>query len=135
MFSPDGRWIVYAETEAGRDEQVYVQPHPGPGGRVGISPGGGSEPVWSPTGREIFYRSLDGRRMMAVDMGTTPGFTASVPRQLFEFDGRFRPRPGAFWSNYDVSPDGLRFLMVEDQAGIENLNVVVGGLATLLNRR
>jgi len=31
MFSPDGRWIVYAETEAGRDEQVYVQPYPGPG--------------------------------------------------------------------------------------------------------
>jgi hypothetical protein len=79
---------------------------------VGISPGGGSEPVWSPTGREIFYRSLDGRRMMAVEMGTTPGFIASMPRQLFEFEGRYRARSGAFWFNYDVSRDGLSFLMV-----------------------
>jgi eukaryotic-like serine/threonine-protein kinase len=133
MFSPDGRWIVYAETEAGRDEQIYVQPYPGPGDRVGISPGGGSEPVWSPTGREIFYRSLDGGHMMVVDVGTKPGFTTSGPRQLFEFEGRFRPQTGAFWSNYDVSPDGLRFLMVEDLAEVESLNVIVGGVATLLN--
>jgi serine/threonine-protein kinase len=132
MFAPDGRWIVYAETEAGRDEQVYVQPFPGPGDRVGISPGGGSEPVWSRDGREIFYRSLDGRRMMAVEVGRTPGFTASMPRQLFEFVGRFRARTGAFWSNYDVSPEGLRFLMVEDLATVETLNVIVGGHATLL---
>lgn len=135
MFAPDGRWIVYAETEAGRDEQVYVQPFTGPGDRVGISPGGGSEPVWSPDGREIFYRSLDGRRMMAVAVATTPGFVASMPRQLFEFEGRFRARTGAFWSNYDVSPDPLRFLMVEDLATVETLNVIVGGHATLLNRR
>jgi len=91
--------------------------------------------VWSPTGREIFYRSLDGRRMMAVEVGTTRGFTASVPHQLFEFEERFRTRTGAFWSNYDVSPDGLRFLIVEDLAAVETLNVIVGGHATLLKRK
>ena len=70
--------------------------------------------------------------MLAVDVGTKPGFTASRPRQLFEFEGRFRARTSAFWSNYDVSPDGLLFLMVEDLAEVESLNVIVGGVATLL---
>jgi hypothetical protein len=63
---------------------------------------------------------------------TKSGFTTSGPRQLFEFEGRFRARTGAFWSNYDVSPDGLRFLMVEDLAEVESLNVIVGGVTTLL---
>ena len=73
--------------------------------------------------------------MMAVEMGTTPGFIASMPRQLFEFEGRYRARSGAFWFNYDVSRDGLSFLMVEDLAAVETLNVIVGGHATLLKRK
>lgn len=58
---------------------------------------------------------------MAVEMGTTPGFIASMPRQLFEFEGRYRARSGAFWFNYDVSRDGLSFLMVEDLAAVETV--------------
>ena len=87
MFSPDGRWIVYAARETGREEQVYVQPYSGPAGRVVISPGGGLEPVWSPTGREIFYRSTDGTRMISVDVRTEPTLTVGDPRVLFA--GRF----------------------------------------------
>lgn len=98
---PDGRWVVYAARETGREEQVYVQPYPGPGGRVVISPGGGIEPVWSPTGREIFYRSVDGTRMMSVDVRTEPTLTVGDPR--FLFPGRFVTSDGSYWSNYDVS--------------------------------
>jgi serine/threonine-protein kinase len=130
MFSPDGRWMVYAAKEAGREEEVYVQPYPGPGGRVVVSPGGGIEPVWSPTGREIFYRSVEGRRMMAVDVRTEPSFAVGTPRVLFE--GRLEPFGGSYWSNYDVSPDGREFLMLEAVGSpTPRLNVVLNWIGRL----
>ena len=108
MLSPDGRWMVYAVLEAGREEEVYVQRYPGPGDRAAISVGGGREPVWSPSGDEIFYRSIDGERMMAVSVRTEPTLRIDQPRTLFQ--GQFRL--GTFWSKYDVSPKTKEFLMV-----------------------
>jgi Tol biopolymer transport system component len=113
-FSPDGRWLAYISDESGRRE-IYVQPYPGPGGKWQISTEGGTEPVWNPNGRELFYRSGD--KMMAVDIVTQPSFTAGKPRMLFE--GPYTPAPGSV-PYYDVSPDGQRFLMlkpVEQAAG------------------
>jgi Tol biopolymer transport system component/predicted Ser/Thr protein kinase len=57
-FSPDGRWLAYVSDESGRFE-IYVQPYPGPGGKWQISTEGGTEPMWNPNGRELFYRSGD----------------------------------------------------------------------------
>ena len=48
--------------------------------------------------------------MMAVDVSTSPTFTARKPRQLFE---KPYERSNAYWPNYDVTPDGKRFLMVK----------------------
>src|SRR4029077_7996072 len=78
----------------------------GPGGKWQISVDGGTEPVWNPNGRELFYRS--GRKMMAVEMSMQPGFIAGKPRVLFEGDYLLTPLT---FPNYDVSPDGQRFLM------------------------
>ena len=61
--SPDGRWIAYESDESGRDE-VYVRPFPGPGGKWQISNAGGSLPVWSRNGRELFFENLDNRIMV-----------------------------------------------------------------------
>jgi serine/threonine-protein kinase len=108
VLSPDGRWMVYAVLEAGREEEVYLQQYPGPGDRTPVSVGGGREPVWSPSGDEIFYRSIDGERMMAVSVRTKPTLTIGQPRMLFQ--GQFRL--GSFWSEYDVSPKTKDFLMV-----------------------
>ena len=108
MLSPDGRWMVYAVLETGREEEVYVQRFPGPGDRIAVSVGGGREPVWSPSGDEIFYRSIDGQRMMAVTARTERTLTIGRPRVLFE--GQFGQ--GTFWSEYDVSPTTHEFLMV-----------------------
>jgi serine/threonine-protein kinase len=55
-FSPDGEWIAYTSDESGRSE-VYVRPFPGPGARYPISTEGGTEPVWNPARRELFYRT------------------------------------------------------------------------------
>jgi eukaryotic-like serine/threonine-protein kinase len=109
MLSPDGHWIVYAALEPGRDEQIYVQRYPDASERTVVSQGGGREPAWSPTGEEIFYRSTDGRRMLAVTVQTEPSIRVGLSRTLFE--GHFRE--GNFWSDYDVTSDGKRFLMVE----------------------
>jgi len=130
-FSPDGRWLAYVSNESGRYE-IYAQPYPGPGGKWQISTDGGTEPVWNRNGRELFYRNGD--KMMAVDIATQPGFAAGKPRMLFE--GPYLPRTNlptlATMPNYDVSPDGQRFLMLKpvEQAQLElhappQINVVL----------
>jgi serine/threonine-protein kinase len=122
-FSPDGRWLAYISDESGRSE-TYVQPYPGPGSKWQISTEGGTEPVWNPNGRELFYRSGD--KMIAVEVTTQPGFSAGKPKVLFE--GQYVPTPSSF-PNYDVSPDGQRFLMLKPseqaQAAPTQINVVL----------
>jgi serine/threonine-protein kinase len=124
-FSPDGRWLAYMSDESGRRE-IYVQPYPGPGGKWQISTGGGTEPVWNRNGRGLFYRSGD--KMMAVDIATQPGFAAGKPRMLFEGPYVPIPLPNTF-PNYDVSPDGQRFLMLKPseqaQTAPTQINVVL----------
>jgi Tol biopolymer transport system component len=106
-FSPDGHWLAYVSDESGRYE-IYVQPFPGPGGKWQVSTEGGTEPVWNPIGRELFYRQ--GNKMMVVDVATRPSFSAGKPRVLFE--GLYL-RAAQANPAYDVSPDGQRFLMVK----------------------
>jgi serine/threonine protein kinase/Tol biopolymer transport system component len=130
-FSPDGRWLAYISDESGRFE-IYVQPYPGPGGKWQISTDGGTEPMWNPAGRELFYRSGD--KMMAVDISTQSGFTAGKPRMLFE--GRYELASVPV-GNYDVSSDGQRFLMlkpVEQQQAATQINVVVNWFEELKRR-
>ncbi len=112
-FSPDGRWLAYVSNESGRNE-IYVQSYPGPGGKWQISSEGGTEPAWNSNGRELFYRT--GNKMMAVEIATQPGFVAGKPRMLFE--GRYESSPIA-GHNYDVSPDGQRFLMLKPSEAAE----------------
>ncbi|HET9386059.1 MAG TPA: protein kinase [Gemmatimonadales bacterium] len=120
-ISPDGRWLAYASNESGRNE-VYVRPFQGPGERSTVSIDGGNEPVWSPTGRELFFRNGDA--MMAVDVSAGPSFAASKPRLLFE---KHYQASQALWPNYAVAPDG-RFVMVkalDQEGGPTQINVVV----------
>jgi serine/threonine-protein kinase len=63
-FSPDGHWLAYSSGETGRNE-VYVQPFPGPGGKVSISTAGGGFPLWSSNGHELFFLGPDRRIMVA----------------------------------------------------------------------
>jgi dipeptidyl aminopeptidase/acylaminoacyl peptidase len=115
-FSPDGRWVAYASDESGKPE-IYVQAFPGPGLKLQISNGGGTDPVWRRSGGELYYRSEN--KMMVVAVTTAPQFKASAPKLLWEGDysqgtGASCGMPGVSSSNYDVSADGQRFLMVRD---------------------
>ena len=107
VFSPDGHWLSYSSNESGRSE-IYITPYPGPGSKLQISTDGGIEPVWNRNGRELFYRNAN--KLMAVDVKTQPTFSAGKPKMLF--DDRYAPANGAP-ANYDVSPDGQRFLMIK----------------------
>jgi Tol biopolymer transport system component len=112
-FSPDGRWLAYVSDETGK-LQVYVRPFPGPDVQWLISDEeeGGDEPVWSPDGRELFYRSRD--RTMAVPIQTQgQTLTAGTPKVLFEGQYVDHSDPSGF-QYYDISPDGERFLMLKE---------------------
>ncbi|MDA2933956.1 hypothetical protein MYX82_06390 [Acidobacteria bacterium AH-259-D05] len=106
MISPDGRWLAYISDESGQNE-IYVQPFPEAGQKWLISTGGGIEPMWSPDGRELFYRTAD--QMMAVAIQTEPRFSARTPRQLYK--GTYILDTGVGHPRYSVSPDGQHFMM------------------------
>jgi eukaryotic-like serine/threonine-protein kinase len=119
QFSPDGHWMAYASDESGQ-MQVYVRPFPGPGRQWPVSTQGGTQPMWNRNGKEIFYRL--GNKMMVVDVSGGVDLTLSQPRQLFEQPYVFQ---NISLANYDVSPDGQRFVMIKDEAGAGRLNVVL----------
>jgi eukaryotic-like serine/threonine-protein kinase len=105
--SPNGQWVAFVTDESG-SEQVVIQPFPGPGPRVQVSTKGGSEPVWSRDGRRVFYRA-DGK-VMAADLVASPGLTVASRTELFDDVFLEATSPHA---NYDVSPDGTKFLMLK----------------------
>jgi serine/threonine-protein kinase len=109
-ISPDGRWMAFESNLSGRYE-VYVRPFPDvDNGRWPLSTAGGSEAVWAPNGKEIFYVSAD-NKLMAVPVQTTSGFVAGKPVPLFDVRTYFF---GGAGRNYDVAPDGKRFAMVKN---------------------
>jgi len=118
VFSPDGDWLAYVSDESGQDE-IYVQPFPGPGGNWLISSGGGTEPVWSASG-ELFFRS--GAKMMAVEITTHPTFSPGKPSLLFEDQ---YVSSGTVRADYDVTPDGQRFLMIKYEGTGSEINIVL----------
>jgi serine/threonine protein kinase len=109
VFSDDGKWIAYASTETGRSE-VYVRAFPSSDApaRV-ISESGGTAPLWSPNGDELFYRNAAGN-LVAVPMRA--GARAGRSQELFRVQGRFRTSGNA--AAYDIEPNGRRFIMVTE---------------------
>ena len=128
--SPDGRWIAYASNESGRN-QIYVRPFPNVDeGKWQISRESGNFPVWSPDGRELFYRRLSDGAMMVVQIETDSTFSHGNPELLFDAAG-FLPAGGA--RAFDIAPDG-RFLMIRLQTGGASLVAVENWLDELTER-
>ena len=126
-FSPNGRWLAYVSDESGQNE-VYVQPFPGPGPKQQVSADGGEEPAWSRPGRQLFYRI--GGRMMVVNVGDSGAFSVDRPRRLFEGLFYYTAVPNR---TYDVRPDG-QFVMVgepELEYATRQINIVLNWPASL----
>jgi Tol biopolymer transport system component/tRNA A-37 threonylcarbamoyl transferase component Bud32 len=106
-LSPDGRWLAYTSNQSGFTNEVYVRSvGERSGGRWQVSNGGGSQPVWAPHGRELFF--LDGRaRLIAAQI--QPGTTFAVGDLIPLFDAARFARD-EFHQSYEVTPDGRSFL-------------------------
>ena len=138
-FSPDGRWLAYCSNESGKP-QVHIQAYPGPGARIQVSTDGGTDPVWRRSGTELFYRNGDS--MMVVPVNSTTPISTGRPQELWR--GHYSHgmssscgAPGLTSSNYDVTPDGSRFLMIKDDDQDRQTSqqiIVVQGWANELNR-
>ncbi len=107
-FSSDGRWLAYQSDESGNNE-VYVRPFPGPGGKWQISTGGGGYPVWSRNGKELFYRTVDSKIIVVNYTDASDSFHADKPKLW---------SPGQFTSlgnslNFDLHQDGKRFAVLK----------------------
>ena len=122
-LSPNGQWLAYVSDES-KSNEVYVQTFPNPGGKWQVSTNGGSYPVWSRDGKELFFIGAD-QKLMAVEIKGGAKFEAGLPKPLFDVhinnDG---------W--YDVSKDG-RFLIPNQigQATSAPMTVVLNWTAGL----
>jgi Tol biopolymer transport system component len=105
-ISPDGRWVAYDSGESGAPE-VYVAPRGEGGRRIRISREGGSFPKWRRDGRELFFMA-PGRRLMAAPVKAGERLEIGVPVELFLV--------GSQLFDFDVSPDGQRFLVSKPAA-------------------
>ena len=96
-LSPDDRWLAYQSNETGNFE-IYVQAFPGKERKWPVSAKGGTRPVWSHDGKELFYMAAD-NKLMAMDVKSGARFEHGVSKPLFEVRSP---------SMFDVSPDGKR---------------------------
>jgi serine/threonine protein kinase len=104
VFSPDGRWMAYSSNESGTF-QIYVRAFPDKGGKWQISNAGGGYPMWSRTGHDLFFETLDNRTMAAAFTVKGDSFVADKPRVWSD-----RQLGGVVnnLKNIDLAPDGKR---------------------------
>ena len=110
-ISPDGHWIAYQSDETGQLE-VFIRPFPGTAaGKWQVSNGGGTGPLWSRNGRELFYVRSPDSTMMAVPIAAGSGtMTLGAARRLFKLSPGLAASGSRFYTPWDVAPDG-RFIM------------------------
>lgn len=111
QFSPDGRWLAYSSDDTGSPE-IYVQSFSADG-KLGsdkkrISTSGGRYPVWRRDRSELFFIAADGSVMATPVTIDGNEFEFSAPKALFKT--RMMSWPANF-HEFDVSPDGQRFLV------------------------
>ena len=125
-LSPDGRWMAYQSDESGAF-QIYVRPFPGvvEGNQVQVSNAGGTLPLWSRDGAELFYLQTSAARTELVSVAVRSGGAD----QAFAFGERNVildwPYFGLLGRSYDVSPDGERFLAIRAGDAAANANATV----------
>jgi class 3 adenylate cyclase/Tol biopolymer transport system component len=106
VFSPTGDRLAYVSDESGRSE-VWARPFPAPGAATQVSLDGGLEPLWSPDGRELYFRR--GMDFFAVSLDGEDGLHPGRPRELFT--GRFDRSPTGH-QHYAVDSTGRRFAAI-----------------------
>jgi Tol biopolymer transport system component len=113
-LSPDERWMAYVSDETGQDE-VWVRAFPDGQTAIRVSDGGGTEPLWAPGGRTLYYRDPSGTRLFAVPAttGAPPQFGAPSVTSGYWVEG------SPYGRMYDASPDGALLMLTAPAYGRE----------------
>jgi serine/threonine-protein kinase len=128
-LSPNGRWLAFESNRSGQGE-IWVLAFPG-GAPVRVSQKGGTEPVWSRDGSELYYVQTGTLMAVAVKPGQED-FQFAPAVELFRL-----PYPGdqgGFGTGgvYDVSPDG-RFLTIQPVAHPDDNPTPSGSIVVVQN--
>ena len=109
-ISPDGRWLAYQSNRTGQFE-IYVCSFPDVESLHQLSNAGGTHPAWARDGTELFY--LDSAaRLTVVSVRSDSRFEFGNPEVVLERS--YYAPVSTSGRPYDVSPDGSRFLMIQE---------------------
>ena len=114
MANADGKLVAYQSNETGRVE-IYVRGLEGLGGRVQVSNLGGSEPLWDRKSNLLYYMEFDGDRLRLIAAALRTSPTLGVLGRTVVFSD-WRPERSENHANFDIHPDGSRFVIPEADA-------------------
>jgi hypothetical protein len=122
------RWIAYDSNAPGRFE-VFVNTFPiASASPVLVSTSGGRNPRWGPGGQELFYWAEDRLIALRMDLSRRP--------RVLQTGLVFKvPYAGGDHPNYDVHPDGKRFVVVTGRARPQRITVAINPFPAVAPRR
>lgn len=122
MFSPDGRWLAYMSDESGRFE-VFLGDVRQRERRWSVSVDGGSEPVWSRRGTELYFRR--GGQLMAVSIGRGAADEPRIGQPVALFEGAYEQDASSGYANFDAGDERRPFLMLQNAGGVRTHRMTV----------
>jgi serine/threonine-protein kinase len=141
-FSPDGHWIAYRSNTT-TPPHLELQPFPLTGARWDTASAGGSYPMWSKDGKQLFYRrqtaSAELGKLAVVDISIVGGSPRFTNERILPIEG-FQ----VFFGNrdYDITKDGKRMMVIVPEGKIEapraptrpQINVILNWFEELKSR-
>ena len=117
-ISPDGEWLAYEVLENGL-EAIYLTRFPSGPGRWQIAANGAVDPVWTSTGKQLYF--LQYPRIMAVSVITETNVTLGAPQEVLRLE-----RQGLVsWGHFDITPNDERLVLVQRGTSSEPTIAVV----------
>ena len=113
--SPDGQWLAYTSDESGIP-QVYIRPIDGRGARVQVSRDGGMNPLWTPDGSTMYFRTTS-RMISAARISANDEPDSAAVLRVGEITELF-PHTAPLGDFY-LYPDGEHFLILASQLSEE----------------
>lgn len=115
-LSPDGHWLAYEAENATKDGQLEIVVRPFPATDTGfwqVTTDGGLYPAWSGDSHELFYLKLDGTLVAVPVQPEGSMWNTGEPKDLFK-GPYFYQGDGSLGREYDVAPNGQRFIMIKN---------------------
>jgi len=127
VVSPDGKKVAFISDQTGQFE-IYVKDFPVGPRTQRVSLQGGTGPLWSKDGKELFFETLDSKTIIAADVLPSGSLRFGPPHALFSIPD---PIVGVI---FDVTADGQRFLIPQPKNPKDlGINVILNWPALLQN--